>query len=293
MREGRNSAVHYIDKAAIDELQKKILHLNCLTGVLYPLDNLSIYKYTERQSCDERNLAIPPVELRHGYGTDDESYIAGGRHHFNMFTKIYEKWGRVDLKGAIRILDFGCSSGRVIRFFADQVRNGAEAWGCDIDAASIDWCQKNLMPPLKFFTNTTSPHLPFKDGYLDFVYAGSVFTHMNETSAAWIVELSRCQSNGGVAVFTIHNENSLDHIYKYEHDATSHYSKTSKTLRSWDLSRETLIARGNMCFESSAWWLSAWYSTDFFSRLASLGYEVVEIIPDFYGYQTAVVLRKP
>ena len=289
MREGRNSAVHYVAKSEIEGLQAKIMHVNGLTGLYYPLDQSD--KNTINRCIDVNALPIPPVELRHGYGTDDVSYLNSGMHHYRLFNNLFEKHFTTSAEH-VKILDFGCSSGRIVRFYSEKARNGNEVWGCDIDSASIDWCQKNLMPPLKLFTNTTSAHLPFKDGYFDFIYAGSVFTHINEMTSAWILELSRCTAENGVAVFTFHSELSLDYIYAYEFDQTSKFANTSKTLRAWELNNENLISRGNMCFESSAWWLSAWYSTEYFSRLCGLGYRVLEIIPAFYGYQTAIVLRK-
>ena len=290
MREGRNSAVHYVNQKEIQDLQKKVLHLNCLTGLYYPLDPADDRPVNRGYQIE--SLPVPPEDLRHGYGTDDESYLASGKHHHRLFNAAFERH-RDRSRDSVRILDFGCSSGRIARFFATMPSSVAtEVWGCDIDAASIDWCQKNMMPPIKFFTNTTSPHLPIHDSFFDFIYAGSVFTHMNEMTAAWLLELSRCTRPDGIAVFTIHSEASLDYIYAYEFDESSRFSKTSKTLRSWGLTRETLAAKGNLCFESSAWWLSAWYSEDFFSSLCRLGFDVIEIIPSFYGYQTAVVLRK-
>jgi len=45
------------------------------------------------------------------------------------------------------------------------------------------WCQQRMSPLFKFATTTSFPHLPFEDGYFDFVYAGSVFTHITDLAA--------------------------------------------------------------------------------------------------------------
>jgi SAM-dependent methyltransferase len=289
MREGRNSSVHSVDKTDLEDLQKKLMHVSGLAGLFYPLDTTDAA--TLFRGANTESLPVPPESFRHGYGSTDEEYLAGGRYHAQIFNKCYEKYAS-PLQPGQRMLDFGCSGGRVIRFFEDQARQGVEVWGCDIDSASIDWSQKNLMPPFKFFTNTTTPHLPCPDGHFSFVYAGSVFSHMNELTGIWLMELARCTAPGGICLFTIHSELTLDYIMQFESQPEHRYAKTARVLKSWGLSREALIERGSMCFESSAWFLSAWFSTEYFTRLANLGYEVIDVLPDFYGYQTCMVLRK-
>lgn len=289
MREGRNSSTHSVDPVKVQDLQKTLMHVSGLAGLYYPLDATDATVLLRDLQND--HLPVPPESFRHGYGSTKEEYLEGGRYHAEIFLKCYEKYAP-SLTAGQRMLDFGCSGGRVVRFFGEQADQGVEVWGCDIDAASIEWCQKNLMPPFKFFTNTTTPHLPCPDGFFNFMYAGSVFSHMNELTAIWLMELARCTALGGVCVFTIHSELTLDYIMQYETQSEHRYFKTARVLKSWGLTRDILIERGNMCFESSAWFLSAWFSIEYFSRLASLGFEVIDVLPDFYGYQTGIVLKK-
>lgn len=109
-----------------------------------------------------------------------------------------------------RILDFGYSGGRVLRWFEEEAYKGVECWGCDIDAAAVDWAQKNMMPPFKFFANSTAPHLPFRDGFFDLIFAGSIFTHIKDMATSWLLELARCMKKDGVGIFTIVDEGSLE-----------------------------------------------------------------------------------
>ncbi len=69
--------------------------------------------------------------------------------------------------------------------------DGTERWGCDIKGETIAWCQQHPSPPMHFVTTTTLPHLPFEDKYFDFVYCGSVFTHIIDLPDAWFLELRR------------------------------------------------------------------------------------------------------
>jgi SAM-dependent methyltransferase len=108
-----------------------------------------------------------------------------------------------------RVLDFGCAAGRMLRFYPPGEPR-AERWGVDIKAKHIDWAQQHLGPPMSFAVTTTSPHLPFEDGYFDLVYCLSVFTHMIELADAWFLELRRVLRPGGYLFATIHDERSIE-----------------------------------------------------------------------------------
>lgn len=100
------------------------------------------------------------------------------------------------------ILEFGCGTGRMLR----EVRvaaPSAEMWGVDINAASIDWCQRHLAPDMQFAVCTSQPSLPFTDGRFDFVYAGSVFTHLSELGDSWACELHRLLGSSGHLYITV------------------------------------------------------------------------------------------
>ena len=101
------------------------------------------------------------------------------------------------------VLDFGCATGRITRHVMDMVRPDCEVWGVDIHAPSINWCLENLSPPCNFFTSTTTPHLPFRDGYFDVVIAASVLDTMSELRDAWLLELRRVLAPDGALYLTL------------------------------------------------------------------------------------------
>ena len=81
--------------------------------------------------------------------------------------------------------------------------HSAEIWGCDIDHESVDWLQHNLCPPLHVLRNAAAPdRLPFEDGHFDVVWALSVFTHLADTWAAWLLELHRVLADDGILIAT-------------------------------------------------------------------------------------------
>jgi SAM-dependent methyltransferase len=99
-----------------------------------------------------------------------------------------------------RVLDFGCGAGRTLRHFLDEAGDGAEFWGCDIDAASIAWLNANLDPPIRGFVNGARPPLAQPDDRFDLIYAYSVFTHIGAEWSAWLLELHRVLVPGGLLV---------------------------------------------------------------------------------------------
>jgi SAM-dependent methyltransferase len=100
-----------------------------------------------------------------------------------------------------RALDFGCGAARVLRQFLDEAQE-AEFWGCDIHGPSVEWVQDNLCPPLHCFRNDVEPGLPLEDGHFDLVWATSVFTHITDTWADWLLEVHRVLSSGGLLIST-------------------------------------------------------------------------------------------
>jgi SAM-dependent methyltransferase len=106
-----------------------------------------------------------------------------------------------------RALDFGCGAGRTLRHFRTEAES-AEFYACDIDSASIAWLEAHLSPPFHVFRNFEEPRLPQPSGFFDLVYAFSVFTHLAESSSAWLLELHRVLKPEGMLVATFLNEGS-------------------------------------------------------------------------------------
>ena len=104
-----------------------------------------------------------------------------------------------------RVLDFGCGAGRVLRHFLSEAEQ-AELWGCDIDAASIDWLQVHLVPPLRVFVNSEWPPIPHPDGSFDLIWAASVFTHLASSWSAWLLELHRALAPSGLLLVSFIGE---------------------------------------------------------------------------------------
>jgi SAM-dependent methyltransferase len=146
-------------------------------------------------------LPLPPIELVTRVGTVDgadplEFYLTEGARLRGVIEGLLPAdW---DWTGK-RVLDFGCGSARVLRHFEHEARGG-RFQGCDIDEPSVRWAQANLNPPFELFVNGPEPPLPLADGELDLVWAMSVFTHITDRWADWLVELHRVLARGGILI---------------------------------------------------------------------------------------------
>ena len=100
------------------------------------------------------------------------------------------------------VLDFGCGSGRVLRFWKKHQQ--VEVFGTDYNPSLIEWCRRNL-PFATVSTNDADGPLEYEDSKFGLVYAISVFTHLSlEKQRYWLNELVRVTRRGGHLIITVH-----------------------------------------------------------------------------------------
>lgn len=126
----------------------------------------------------------------------------GGLYEADMVADALASSG-FEVGGARAALDFGCSSGRVLRALAAAYP--AVAWhGCDPNAGAIAWAGENLAPT-SFAVSGDEPPLALEDGALDFAYAISVWSHFAPAlGLRWLAEMRRLIRPGGRLVMTTH-----------------------------------------------------------------------------------------
>jgi SAM-dependent methyltransferase len=135
--------------------------------------------------------------------TDVEWFVRSGRLAAQSMNDILHKNG-LSLTEFPSILDFGCGAGRVLRHWKDMT--GPSLCGADYNSRLIEWSKENL-PFVDFQVNAMLGNLDFGDETIDFVYALSVFTHLNEPQQIfWIAELCRILKPGGYLLITVHGQ---------------------------------------------------------------------------------------
>lgn len=155
----------------------------------------------------------PPVPPRDLWAVHAD-YLETGERHSRTMRELCAKHGRPIVDG-MRILDFGCGTGRVLRHLVDVTESG-EVWGADLDSERIDWCRSHLTPPFRFITTDTAPHLPFEDNYFDLVFAGSVFTHITDQDDSWLMELRRITRPGGLLYLSVIERDMIGSVLAQE-----------------------------------------------------------------------------
>jgi SAM-dependent methyltransferase len=107
------------------------------------------------------------------------------------------------------VLEFGCGIGRVMRHFRAEAEEAAEFHGCDIDEPSVEWLREHCSPPFVVTVNGDEPPLPYPDEHFDLVYVISVFTHLTDSWARWLLELRRVLKPDGLLIATFAGEGNL------------------------------------------------------------------------------------
>ena len=178
-----------------------------------------------------------------------------------------------------RVLDFGCGAGRVLRHFVHEAAD-AEFWGCDIDEPSIEWVREHMSPPFHVFQSAEEPGLPHEDGYFDLIYAISVYTHLTEHWAGWLLEHHRVLADDGLLLASFLGEGAIRNLAQEEWDEDRIGMNTLLHGNPWDL--------GGPIALHSPWWLRAHWGRAF---------DILELAPYFgenpEGHGLVLLRKKP
>jgi SAM-dependent methyltransferase len=110
-------------------------------------------------------------------------------------------------------LDFGCSSGRVVRVLAAAYPE-LEWHGCDPIPDAIEWAGANL-PGIRFERSPEYPPLPYADASFDFAFAISIWSHFAEGAGLdWLREMRRIIKPGGRLLITTHGGQTIAHTHR-------------------------------------------------------------------------------
>ncbi len=152
--------------------------------------------------------AATPPEAVHSMGRGAAA-AGGSLYYADLVADGFAAGGYAFAPGTA-VLDFGCSSGRVVRALAAGYPD-VEWRGCDPIGDAVTWAQENL-PGIEFANSPEHPPLPYADGSLDAVYAISIWSHFNAPAAtAWLEEMRRLIKPGGLLLLTTHGPQTITH----------------------------------------------------------------------------------
>jgi SAM-dependent methyltransferase len=255
-----------------------------------PLDyqaNTYPVKFDAPLSVAGVELPVPAPNDRMGYAPNDAA--------------DYLRWGALDhdlILGHIKkhssgfqnrtILDFGCSSGRVLRHFdAERREHDWQLIGVDIQARPIEWMRHYFPPYFQVAACSTMPHLPFADSSIDFIYGISVFTHIKYLWDMWLLELKRVLKPGGLLMQTIHAEPAWKFYHEQRNEEWVKSGHSAEMLTKPEMDVDFLYYGDVSC--SQVFWKES-VARRFWGRYL----EVLEVTPPpARSFQNWMICRKP
>lgn len=190
-------------------LQRILRDLGLLTAVeklLYLVSVLRWYRRNIEFVQKHPDFKVPPKALAYdAYSAPDwDFYKLSGEETAVFLAEISNKYLPHDT--SLRVLEWGCGPGRVIRHIPNTFSANTKAYGTDYNPASIAWCNDNV-GTVKFSLNGLQPPLQFEEECFDLIYSISVFTHLSEeVSLQWVGELWRVARSGGLLVITTNGD---------------------------------------------------------------------------------------
>jgi SAM-dependent methyltransferase len=149
--------------------------------------------------------AMPPGEI-HAM-THSPLAAGGGFYQADLVADALASVG-APLSAGDRGLDYGCSSGRVVRVLAAACPE-AEWHGCDPNGPAIAWAQQQLKMA-QFAESGNNPPLPYPEDHFAVAFAISIWSHHAEQAALrWYDEMWRILRPGGHLISTTHGNEAI------------------------------------------------------------------------------------
>jgi len=160
-------------------------------------------------------LPLPPVAERHGVAPTDEEFLSWGKDDADTVFGCIESAGLP--ADGLSIMDFGCSSGRMLRHFYPKVKsNHWKLTGVDVSARRIEWMRRNFPNDIQVYTGSFLPILPFESNSFDVIYGMSVFTHIKYLWDQWLLEMRRVLKPGGLLIQSVHTERAWEFFNQHK-----------------------------------------------------------------------------
>jgi SAM-dependent methyltransferase len=235
--------------------------------------------------CLNERVPLPPVGNRFRvHGNDNVlGYLMEGYSAFVKLEKALQEQLGLEYKDFHRILDWGCGSGRMGRYFHGLTTT--QLTGVDIDSDNVRWCSQNLRFG-HFQQVPLHPPTALSDSSFDLLIGLSVFTHLGEkVQFEWLRELQRISAKSAVLLMTFHGNTSLCHAGVA--DRLVSHEKSGGFL---DIGA-SVVLKGFV--DDEEYYRRTYHSVDYVMKHWSEFFEIVSILPGYIGNnQDLVIMRK-
>ena len=193
-----------MNKAYISAFLRKLGLIRLMDRLGFVLQKIKYRRANNAFRKANPDVCLPPDYIIYeSFSLNYEAYYNQSKGTAERLTGFFEK--HIDLS-KVRILDWGCGPGRVIRHFPGLLAEGCGFFATDYNRVSIDWCKEHI-PGVQFSVNQLAPPMDYQDGFFDIVYGISVLTHLSEElHHAWFEELCRVCKPGGIMYLTTQGE---------------------------------------------------------------------------------------
>jgi SAM-dependent methyltransferase len=143
----------------------------------------------------------PRIQRVHG-APNEATFLLVGYSNFRKIVRVLDVVCGRSISTFRSALDWGCGSGRLLRYLSSV--EGLQLTAADIDEDNLSWCRTNLPGPayvhLPRHPPSTLPAQAF-----DLLIGLSIFTHLSETvQFEWLKELHRVSAPGAILLMSIH-----------------------------------------------------------------------------------------
>lgn len=151
---------------------------------------------------------IPPQHLMDLVVDPPEAawYLQSGVFAFRDIQKTLSK-NEINPSHFEEVLDFGCGTGRIAWRWKNEY--GSHVYGTDYNKDLVSFCRDNSEKVERFSKNKIKPPLKYEEEKFSFVYANSVFTHLDaKLQKKWMGEVKRVLKKKSYVYITLHGDSS-------------------------------------------------------------------------------------
>jgi len=270
----------------MEQVDAKVRLKNTLRPLYHGLYRLRVRTVCRYLDCveglfgPEKELPVPPALLRFRVAEDANltRFVEIGRLSAERIEAALAGIGRTvgDFGTA---LDFGCGCGRTLRWLMPRFP-GTRFSGTDVDGEAVSWCQKHLQGG-DFRTSAPQPPLGFPPKNFDFIFAISVFTHLDAAAhEEWVPELARVLKPGGILLATFHGPAAWEHL-------------TGQPREQIEKDRFLFATSRKLRGIVPEWYHTAYHTPDYVRDLLSRRFELLDYVQGGFGYQDIALARRP